>query len=135
MLHYWFRVNWGYFTPGGPVINHMNLAEKLQQVQKDILVAFLRKKEDWQDYKQFCLSIRDYFQLFSYISADTYDPEHNLLFHIRRILFDRNLWQLGWGEIVEEANQKYHWDKKIVKFKPTPLGLYVFHKALSENYL
>ncbi len=33
VLHYWYRVNWGYFTPGGPVIMQMNFAEKLQQVQ------------------------------------------------------------------------------------------------------
>ncbi|KKS85551.1 MAG: hypothetical protein UV59_C0006G0007 [Candidatus Gottesmanbacteria bacterium GW2011_GWA1_43_11] len=109
-------------------------AEKLQQVQKDMWAALLKKGEIWQDYKQFCFSLRDYFQLSPYIH-DPYDPEHDLLFHIRLILFDRNLLQLGCVEVMEETNKKYHWDKNIVKFKPTQLGLYVFHKALFENYL
>lgn len=134
VFHYWFRVNWGFFTAGGPVINNMNLAEKLQHIQKDVLAALLKKGEAWQDYKQFCLSLRDYFQLNQYITSD-YNPGHDLLFHIRLILFDRNLLQLGCVEVVEETDQKYRWDKNIVKFRPTKLGLYVFHKALFENYL
>lgn len=134
VLHYWFRVNWGYFTSGGRVISEMNFAEKLQHVQKDVLRALLKKGEIWQDYKQFCLSLRDYFQLAPYI-RDSYDTEHNLFFHICLILFDRNLLQLGCVEVMEEANKKNHWDKNIIKFRPTQLGLYVFHKALFENYL
>lgn len=38
-------------------------------------------------------------------------------------------------EVVEERDKKYRWDKNIVKFRTTQLGLYIFHRALFENYL
>ncbi|MDP3732959.1 MAG: hypothetical protein Q8Q91_00310, partial [Candidatus Daviesbacteria bacterium] len=65
---------------------------------------------------------------------DEFDEEHELLFQINLILFKRNLVRFGCLEVIEEQG-KYSWDKEIIKFRPTPLGLYVFHKAFFENYL
>lgn len=132
VLHYWFRVSWEYFTPG-KVVNNDTLANLLQNNQNHIWKALYAKTSEWTNYEKFCLSLMNYFHLEPYFS-DKYDPRHDLLFYIDLILFRRNLERLGCIE-VEKKKGKYDFDKEIVRFRATPLGLTVFHKALYANYL
>lgn len=60
VLHFWYKVNWGYFSRIGKVIDGANLAEKLQQHQNIIWKTLLAKNNDWLDYKLFCRSLTDY---------------------------------------------------------------------------
>ena len=132
VMYYWYRVNWGYFSHGLR-INDLNLAERLQQVQYHIWEALLSNGVNWQNYKSFCISLKEYFKLGPYFARDL-DIEYDMMFEINMALFRRNLIRLGCVEIVEKSF-KYDWHLEIVKFRPTKLGLHVLSKALYENYL
>lgn len=132
VLYYWYRVNWEYFTPGKEV-NNYTLAKVLQNNQNNIWKALYSKNTDWIGYEKFCFSLMNYFHLEPFLD-NSYDKRHELLFHIDLILFRRNLERFGCVE-VEKKKSKYDFDKEIVRFRPTALGLTVFHKALFENYL
>lgn len=128
ILHYWYKVNWGYFTPG-QVIDGYTLAEKLQHFQNFIWQQLLEAGRDWINYPQFCQLLRDSISLKSFTDED-FDPE--LLFHIKLILFKRNLERFGCVETREEGSE---YDNKIVKFRSTYFGLDVYNRALFKNYL
>lgn len=132
VLHYWYKVNWGYFTPGRE-INGYNLAEILQHYQTGIWKLLFDKGLEWVDYKEFCRLLYDKLLLQPYIDHE-FDPEDNLLFEINLILFKRNLQRFGCVEIIESPS-KYDWSKEISKFRSTPLGQTAYHKALFENYI
>lgn len=129
VLHYWYKVNWGYFTPGREIGGY-NLAETVQHYQTNIWKALSEKGLEWIDYKKFCHTFCRQLQLEPYMDKD-YDPY--LRFEISLILFKRNLERFGCVEVIEEKS-KHVW-KEIVKFRSTPLGLEVYYKALFENYL
>lgn len=132
VLHFWYRVNWGYFSRGKE-INGVNLAEKLQQHQNIIWKTLLSKGTDLIDYRIFCQSLTEYLKLGDYF-VSSYDSKREVLSDIQYALFWRNLLRFGCVEI-EEKQGEYKWEKEIVKFRSTDLGLYVFHKAIHENYL
>lgn len=130
ILHYWYRVNWGYFTPGEK-INGYNMAEKLQKHQNTIWQELLKVGRDWVDYQKFCDSLIDLVSLQSFIYHD-FDPK--LHFHINLILFERNLKRLGCVE-VKETSSKQEWRREIFQFRSTRFGLDAYSKALYKNYL
>lgn len=133
VLHFWYKVNWGYFSRIGKVIEGANLAEKLQQHQNMIWKTLLAKGTDWLDYKLFCQSLSDYLHLDEYF-LNPYSPNGKDVPDFDYELFYRNLVRFGCVELeMEQGKSKY--DKKIIRFKSTDLGLYIYHKALYENYL
>jgi len=131
VLNYWHRVNWEYFTSGKEVRDE-TLAKVLQNNQGSIWKALYTKGTEWIDYEKFCFSLLSYFRLDSFLD-NFHDKRHDLLFHIDLILFRRNLERLGCVE-VEKKRGKYDFDKEIVRFHPTSLGLTAFHKALYEDF-
>lgn len=133
VLHFWYKTNWGYFSIGR-VVNDYTLAEFLQYHQAEIWQTLLKSGPRWIDYKKFCYWLYNHLHLEKYIFHEYGDLEHELLFEINLTLFRRNLVRLGCVEVVEEVYE-HEWHKEIVKFRPTPLGFYLFHKALFENYL
>lgn len=132
VLHYWYRVNWEYFTPSIS-INNASLAEHLQYHQNTIWQQLLEFGRDWIDYREFCHSLDVSLALKPFISQE-YDPEYDLLFEVSLILFKRNLCRFGCVEI-EEKSFKYEWHKEITRFRSTGFGLEVYTKALFENFL
>lgn len=132
VLHFWYKVNWGYFSHGKEVSGR-NLAEFLQYHQTEIWQVLLKTGIMWIDYTKFCHWLCDYFNLRPYIYSE-FDFEHELLFEINRVLFMRNLVRFGCVEIIEESYE-HAWHKEITKFRLTPMGLHVLHKAVFENYL
>lgn len=132
VLHFWYRVNWGYFSRGREV-RGLNLAEKLQQHQNQIWKALLLKGLDWIDYKFFCLSLADYLHLNEYF-VSPYDQNRKEFPDLNYELFYRNLLRFGCIELEKEKG-KTRWDDKIIKFRSTRLGLHVYHEALFKNYL
>lgn len=132
VLHFWYKVNWGYFSHGKKVNGH-NLAEFLQDHQTEIWKVFLKTGIRWIEYKKFCQWLHDYFKLKPYINHE-FGFEHELLFEINLALFMRNLVRFGCVEIIEESYE-HEWHKEITKFRLIPLGLHVLHKAVFENYL
>lgn len=132
VLHYLYKCNWGYFFHGREV-KGKNLAQALQMHQDVIWKALLLKGEEWSDYKKFCHALYLRFKLEGYFKGEG-DLKYGLLGEIDRGLFWNNLRRFGLVE-VEEKPYKYEWNKQIVRFKSTPLGIYVFDKALNENYL
>lgn len=133
VLHYWYRVNWDYFTYGR-VANGTTLNEVLQKNQSKLWQSLLHKGNTWIEYRKFCNALRDYFNLQPFLESPYSDPDDELYSDIHFNLFRKNLLLFGCVEI-EEGRGKYEWQKEIVRFRPTPLGLYVFYKALYENYL
>lgn len=132
VLHFWYKVNWGYFSLGKEV-NGINLAEKLQQHQNLIWKTLLAKDKEWLDYQLFCQSLSDYLHLGDYFIR-TYPPYEKETPDFDYELLYRNLVRFGCVEL--ELNQgKSKYDKKIIRFRSTDLGLYVYQKALYENYL
>ena len=133
VIHFWYKVNLGYFSRIGKDINGVNLAERLQQHQNLIWKTLLAKGTDWLDYRLFCQSLSDYLQLDDYF-INTYaqnrkeDPDFDYE------LFYKNLVRFNCVEL-EVKHGKTKWDKKIVRFRSTDLGLYTYNKALTENYL
>lgn len=133
VLHYWYRFNWGYFFYFGKEINGQNLAEALQKHRKIIWKALLSKGVDWSDYKRFCQALYSRFHLEDFFKGET-DLENKLQREIEWALFRYNLCQFGLIEIEEEQGKSKR-DNQIVRFRSTPLGIYIFDKALNENYL
>ena len=133
VLHFWYKVNWGYFSRIGKDINGVNLAEKLQQHQNLIWKTLLAKGTDWLDYKLFCQSLSDYLHLDDYF-INTYAQNNKEDPDFDYELFYKNIVRFGCVEL-EVKHGKTKWDKKIVRFRSTNLGLYAYHKALTENFL
>ncbi len=132
VLHYWYRVNWDYFTPTREIYG-ISFSERLQDVQKSIWHALLSKGTNWIDYSEFCKSVNLYFNFIPYFEDYPYStPEEELKSEIRHVLFRRNLVLFGCVEIEEKGKK---WGAEIVRFHATQPGLYVFQKALYENYI
>ncbi|KKP81337.1 MAG: hypothetical protein UR81_C0001G0008 [Candidatus Levybacteria bacterium GW2011_GWB1_35_5] len=132
VLHYWYRVNWDYFTPTREIYGS-SFSERLQDVQKSIWHTLLNKGTNWIDYSEFCKSVNLYFNFTPYFEDYPYStPEEELKSEIRHVLFRRNLVLFGCVEIEEKGKK---WDAEIVQFHATQPGLYVFQKALYESYL
>lgn len=133
ILHFWYKVNWGYFSLG-KTIKGVNLAEKLQQHQDLIWKALFIKGTDWIDYALFCQSLTDYLHLNEYFDSLYNNIKDEMLSDIRHALFRKNLIRMGCVEI-EKKQDKNKWSSQIIRFKSTNLGLYAYHKALYKNYL
>ncbi len=128
VLHYWYRVNWGYFTLG-QIINDYTMAEKIQHFQNLIWQRLIKSGREWIDYPQFCRFLKESIPLKSYVDHE-FDPK--LHFHIKLVLFKRNLERLGCVEVMEEGSK---YDKEIVQFRSTYFGLSVYDRAIFKNYL
>lgn len=132
VLHFWYRANWAYFNLGKE-IRGRTLTEILQDYQNNIWQIFLKNGEAWMDYRGFCLALETHLNLYEYFKDEYGDPQDNLLFDINLSLFRKNL--LRFGIIEVEEGQKEKWKLNIKRFRPTPLGLHVFKKALCHNFL
>jgi len=131
VLYFWKRVNWEYFTPTRQ-INDVSAVDILQEKQNIIWQALLKKGETWIDFSAFCQTLVNYFNLNSYYD----DEEHGEFFlhlDIELALIKRNLALFGCIEYEEE--KKEHELERIIRIKPTKVGLFMFTKALYESYL
>jgi hypothetical protein len=134
VLHFWYRVNWGYFSFGKTICG-LNLAEKLQENQNHIWKALFSKGTAWIDYAVFCQSLTDYLHLSKYFHDDyNSDIKDEMYSDIKHALFRKNLIRLGCVEI-EEKQGKHKSEKQIVRFRSNNFGLYVYDKALYQNVL
>ncbi len=133
ILYYWYRVNWDYFS-GMRRVDSVSLINVLQENQNKIWHSLLNKDTQWIDYKKFCFSLRDYFHLQPFLEHPTFEPDDELFSDIEYALFGKNLLLFNCVE-VEEAPGKYDWQTEIVRFRSTRIGLYLYQKALYENYL
>lgn len=135
VLHYWYRLNWDYFS-NSTQIKNVSLAELLQQVQHHFWKFFLQKEDQWIDYLQFCNVTSDYFYLQPFLGQSFIDSPYDVYHDITQTLFTRNLLLFNCIETVNKPLKKYFFlEPDIVKFRPTHIGLYLFHKALFENSL
>lgn len=131
VLYFWKRVNWEYFTPTSR-INNLSVVDILQERQNIIWQALFKKGETWIDFSAFCQTLMNYFSLNSHYD----DEEHGEFFlhlDIELALIKRNLALFGCVEYEEEKNE--HMLERIIRIKPTKLGLFMFQKALYESYL
>lgn len=133
ILHYWYRVNWDYFSMMRS-IRGATLNNVLQNNQNKIWHSLLCKNTQWIDYKNFCYALRDYFHLEPFIEDPDNDPDHELFSDIESSLFDKNLLLFNCVEI-EKISGKYDWQTEINRFRSTQIGLYLYQKALYENNL
>lgn len=114
VLHFWYRVNWGYFSQIGKVIEGVNLAEQLQQHQNLIWKTLHAKGTDWLDYKLFCRTLTDYLNLNDYF-INPYYPNGKEEPDFEIELFHRNIVRFGCVELdIKPGKTKY--DNEIVKF-------------------
>lgn len=135
MLHYWFRLNWDYFSHT-TTVKGMPLAELLQQVQRHFWKFFLQKGPHWIDFVQFSKVTSDYFYLQPYMWHSHKVSDQIKYMDIAETLFIRNLLVFGCVETISKTPKKYTGEpQKIIKFRPTQVGLYLFYKALYENNL
>lgn len=133
VLYYWYRTNWEYFTPSVET-DGITLAELIQGKQNYFWLLFLQKGMEWMNFDKFCKITRDYFNLQPFFEDSYLGPDYELLSDMDFILFRSNLMIFGCVE-VENTTEKREWQRKIVKFRSTSLGLHIFYKALNENYL
>jgi len=131
VLHYYYRFNWGYFFYYGKILRGKNLAQVLQQHQNLIWKALLLKGDNWSDYKLFCQFLYIRLHLEEYFPGES---ERDLEREIERALFSYNLCRFGLVELEEKRSQSKY-DKEIIRFRSTPLGIYIFDKAVNESYL
>jgi hypothetical protein len=131
VLHFWNKVNWTYFTPTRE-INGLSVSDVLQKNQHIIWQALLRKGDSWIDFEPFCQSLNEYFHLYPYNSGED-DAGFSLHLDIELALIKRNLALFGCVTYEEEKTK--HMLTRIVRIKPTKIGLFMFSKALHENYV
>lgn len=134
VLHYWERVNWEYFSPS-PEINGISVIEILQKNQKVIWGTLLKNGKEWINFKVFCRTLKTYFQLQEYYRVKDYYPgldDFDYCLDIEYGLIKKNLARFG-CVVFEEEKDKYKIER-IVRFRPTDLGLFTFGKTL-ENLL
>ncbi len=131
VLYFWKRVNWTYFTPTKEV-NELSVVDILQEKQNIIWQALLKKGENWIDFSVLCQTLKNYFHLHPYY----YDETHGGFFlhlDMELALIKRNLALFGCIEYEEEKTE--HMLERIIRIKPTKIGLFMFSKALYESYL
>lgn len=121
VLWFWNRVNWKYFSPG-------KMTSVLQKNQIFIWNYLLQKSEDWIDFSVFCQSLKTYFH-----QEDTYNhsynADHELHLDIQYGLLERNLKRFGCVE-ADYQNGENIWDKKLIRFRSTNLGLHLYAKGI-----
>lgn len=122
ILHYWYCVNWDYFS-FGKRIKGSTLNDILQDNQDKIWNFLLCKSTQWIDYKKFCLALRDYFHLEVFFTDSVFDSDKEFLIYVGHTLFRKNLLLFNCVELEEN------------RFRSTKTGLYLYQKALYENYI
>lgn len=132
-LHFWYRVNWEYFSPEQD-IDGITLSAILQKNQYILWQSLLHKGNEWIDYHTFCDALCDYFHLEQFVDTTYHKGNEDLYFIISLIFFKRNLLLFNCVEIEEEVGE-HAWQINITRFRVTPFGLHLFYKALHENYL
>jgi len=126
VLHYWNRVNWEYFNPS-PEINRVSVINVLQKNQVIVWNAFLRKGNQWLDFEAFCQTLKVHFKLDDYYKNL---DDFSYYLDIEYGIFKRNLLLFGCIE-CEEEKDKYDFER-IIRFRPTKLGLYMFEKGTNS---
>jgi hypothetical protein len=121
ILHYWYSVNWDYFY-GNKRIKGATLNDILQDNQDKIWHTLFCKGTQWINYQKFCLALRDYFHLEPFFDDDILGAENELFTDIEISLFIKNL--LLFNCVEMEKN----------RFRSTQIGLYLYQKALYENF-
>lgn len=122
ILYYWNRVNWDYFSAMRNA-KGVSLNEVLQDNQDEIWHYLLSKDSQWINYEKFCLALRDYFHLESFLLDPVFDPDKQLYSDIDFVFFKKNLLLFNCVEIQEN------------RFRSTQVGLSLYQKTLYENYL
>jgi len=131
ILHYWYLVNWDYFSTL-KLVNGQSLSNVLQNNQEQLWKFLLVNGTKWIDYEKFCYSLKDYFQLDKYLTEK--EVEGSLLNDIELAIFTRNLGLFNCVEI-KQTKDEHEWDREIVRFRSTDVGLFLYEKALFQNDL
>lgn len=132
ILHFWYRVNWDYFT-GMARVKDMSISDVLQENQNKIWHFLLCKNTEWIDYGKFCLALRDYFQLEVFLENSFIDPEKEFFSDMEYVFLKTNLLLFNCIE-VEYKEGETPGQRQIRRFRSTRVGLYLYQKALYENY-
>lgn len=124
--HYWYKANWPYFSALGWVKeNKIKFCETLQRNQATIWQMLLQKNTEWIEFQSFCESLRKSISLEPFLQESYSEPEDILSRYIDHILFQNNLLLFGCVE-VETKQGKYDWEKDIVAFRSTKVGLAMY---------
>jgi len=126
VLDYWEGINWEYFSYS-PEINGISAMEILQKNQYILWNAFLKKQDQWFEFKLFCQTIMTHFKL-----SDYYKNLYDLSFYlnIEYGLLRKNLVRFGCIECEERKDK--HNISRIVRIRPTNLGLFIFERAIGR---
>lgn len=123
LQNYWYRFNWQYFA--GFSEKQQTFAQILQMNQGYIWKKLSEKENEWIDYKTFCQTLRDEFNLRQFLEEPYSKPEETLYRRIQHILFEDNLVLFGCVETQTEQG-KYKWEKVITRFRSTKIGLAMY---------
>lgn len=107
-------------------------ANEITRKFKQYNQQLLEERETWIDFSVLCQTLKNYFNLHSYYQ----DEEHGEFFlhlDMELALIKRNLSLFGCVEYEKEKTE--HMLTRIVRIKPTKIGLFMFSKALYESYL
>jgi tetratricopeptide (TPR) repeat protein len=116
--YYRQRVNWAYYTSFTE--KQEALANKLQALQDYIWKMIKEKGDGWIEYKSFCRTLRDEFQLQPLLEASYSNPDDILYRRIDGILFSRILVLFNCVEL--ETKQIDKWNTVIIRFRLTKIG-------------
>ena len=99
----------------------------LQQNQNSIWKSLMRKGIQWIDFKLFYQAVKIHFKL-----EDFYKDLDDFSYYldIEYGVIKRNLLLFGCIE-VEYKKDKYKFDR-IIRFRPTELGIFMFEKGINS---
>lgn len=122
--YFWDKVNWEYFIPG-PEINGIGVVGILQKNRNIIWNTLLENGIAWIDFKVFCQTIKTFFKLENYYQLL---GDFSFCLDIEYGLLRKNLARLGC--IIFEAEKDKNKLGRVLRFKPTELGMIALGKAL-----
>lgn len=121
VLCFFNRVNWEYFDPD-------KITKVLQQNQIFIWQNLLRAGNEWLEFKPFCQALKISLNLDRFFEPKDHDIDFMVNLNIRYGLL-KHLILFGCIE-TETKKEENSRTEELVRFRPTPLGLYIFEEAL-----
>jgi hypothetical protein len=129
VLTYWREVNWDYFSYN-PEVNEDTACMILQDNQENIWNSLLRKGQVWTEYLKFCDALTEYFHLHQFLNDHYLDTDPYVKYYnIEHDLFQKNLLLFNCIQAEFEQSKKNR-TPRLLRFKPTPLGLHLFTRAI-----
>lgn len=130
VLSYWREVSWSYIHPGR-FIQEEAIADIFQYEQNLFWDTLLKNGDKWIDFVTFCKSLKEYLHLGKFYEDAYGMDDFELMLDIEYGLIERNIGRFGCVE--SEWGMGDHGIKRIMRFRPTNLGLWMFSEALNRN--